>query len=73
MFARDGQVTLFHSHYVYIEDIINRGGGDLCVELWNGDKDGANDVLSVTLQDVRKRVVNSTSSFAAGFIEIIPS
>lgn len=40
MVARDGQVTPFHYHYVYIEDIINRGGGDLCVELWNGDKDG---------------------------------
>lgn len=40
MVVRENQVTPLHFHYVYIEDIINRGGGELCVALWNGDQDG---------------------------------
>jgi hypothetical protein len=34
-----GQVTPLHFHHQKMEDIINRGGGDLMVELWNSTKE----------------------------------
>lgn len=40
MVVREGQLTPFHMHNEYIEDIINRGGGNLCVQLYNGSADG---------------------------------
>jgi D-lyxose ketol-isomerase len=40
MLAREGQLTLFHTHRHKVEDIINRGGGVLVVELFNGDLAG---------------------------------
>lgn len=33
------QETPFHFHYSKMEDIINRGGGDLCMELYYSTKD----------------------------------
>lgn len=47
MLAREGQVTLFHTHRKKIEDIINRGGGVLVVELFNGDFAGGVDSTPV--------------------------
>lgn len=38
MHVRDGQLTPLHFHWRKREDIINRGGGNLIVELWNADK-----------------------------------
>ncbi len=38
MHVRDGQVTPLHFHWRKREDIINRGGGNLIVELWNADE-----------------------------------
>lgn len=38
MFVREGQVTPTHFHWRKMEDIINRGGGDLCMKLWRADK-----------------------------------
>jgi hypothetical protein len=35
MHVRDGQVTPMHFHWRKREDIINRGGGNLIIELWN--------------------------------------
>jgi D-lyxose ketol-isomerase len=35
MIVRAGQVTPTHLHYQKMEDIINRGGGDLVIQLWN--------------------------------------
>ena len=35
MHVRDAQVTPMHFHWRKREDIINRGGGNLIVELWN--------------------------------------
>jgi len=32
LFMREGQEIPFHSHKVKLEDIINRGGGDLAIE-----------------------------------------
>lgn len=36
-FVTDGQVLPFHYHWSKMEDIINRGGGDLAVTLYNSD------------------------------------
>jgi len=36
----EGQVTPFHYHWSKIEDIINRGGGNLMVQLYNSTEDG---------------------------------
>lgn len=38
MFVRCGQVTPTHFHWLKTEDIINRGGGILCMRLWKADK-----------------------------------
>lgn len=37
MIQRDGQVTPFHYHWSKMEDIINRGGGNLNIQLYNAD------------------------------------
>ncbi len=39
MIARPNQVTPYHFHWDKMEDIINRGGGDLVFELYNATKD----------------------------------
>jgi D-lyxose ketol-isomerase len=39
MMVGEGQVTPTHLHYHKMEDIINRGGGELCVQLWNCQPD----------------------------------
>lgn len=35
LFVRDGQILPFHYHWSKREDIINRGGGDLAITLYN--------------------------------------
>jgi len=40
MVVREGQVTPFHFHFRKMEDIINRGGGNLVLELYRSDADG---------------------------------
>ena len=40
MMVRDRQRTPFHFHFHKTEDIINRGGGDLVLELYNSDSQG---------------------------------
>ncbi|ABB39318.1 protein of unknown function DUF1498 [Oleidesulfovibrio alaskensis G20] len=39
MVVREGQVCPMHFHWSKTEDIINRGGGNLVIELYNSDKD----------------------------------
>lgn len=39
MIVGEGQVTPLHFHWNKMEDIINRGGGDLCIRLWKADKE----------------------------------
>lgn len=41
MMLREGQVSPNHFHWKKMEDIINRGGGDLVFRLWNATEDGA--------------------------------
>ncbi len=40
MIVRENQCTPFHFHFQKTEDIINRGGGTLVVELYNSDSAG---------------------------------
>ena len=39
MMLKDGQLSPNHFHWNKMEDIINRGGGNLAFRLWNADKD----------------------------------
>jgi D-lyxose ketol-isomerase len=43
------QVTPLHFHWVKMEDIINRGGGELAVQLYNATPEGALDTTDVTV------------------------
>jgi D-lyxose ketol-isomerase len=55
----EGQVTPTHFHYQKMEDIINRGGGDLVIQLWNSTPDEQLDTattVSVTMDGVRVTV-----------------
>ena len=45
----DGQVTPFHFHWHKVEDFINRGGGQLVMELYNSTPDGQLDDSDVTV------------------------
>lgn len=38
MIVREEQVTPQHFHWHKMEDIINRGGGDLCIRMWRADE-----------------------------------
>lgn len=39
LIVEEGQVTPYHFHWSKMEDIINRGGGDLVVKVYNSTKD----------------------------------
>lgn len=39
LLVRDGQILPYHYHWSKMEDIINRGGGDLAVTLYNATDD----------------------------------
>lgn len=39
LIVEEGQITPYHFHYKKMEDIINRGGGNLIVKLYNSTKD----------------------------------
>ena len=39
MLVRKGQITPMHFHWNKMEDIINRGGGNLMIELWKAGAD----------------------------------
>jgi D-lyxose ketol-isomerase len=47
--VREGQETPFHSHKTKMEDIIVRGGGNLMIELHNGDESGGLAATAVTV------------------------
>lgn len=44
-----GQLTPLHFHWVKMEDIINRGGGDLHIQLYNSTEQDALDTTNVTV------------------------
>jgi D-lyxose ketol-isomerase len=47
--VQENQVTPTHFHYQKMEDIINRGGGDLVIRLWNSKPDKSLADTSVTV------------------------
>lgn len=55
MHVREGQQTPMHYHPRKMEDIINRGGGNLIVELHNRNGDGlADSLVAVSLDGLRQ-------------------
>jgi len=58
MIVEEGQVTPWHFHTAKMEDIINRGGGDLVIELANSSGPGAlGDTDVIVSTDGVQRVV----------------
>ena len=53
-----GQVTPIHFHHQKMEDIINRGGGNLIVQLWNSTDDDqlAETPVTVSCDGIRRTV-----------------
>lgn len=50
MISRQDQISPMHRHIVKAEDIINRGGGKLAIQMYESDADGAIDpTLDVTV------------------------
>lgn len=60
MIVREEQVTPCHFHHQKMEDIINRGGGELVVQLWNATKEDGLDggEVTVSLDGVQQRVAS---------------
>lgn len=50
LITQEEQVTPFHFHWNKMEDIINRGGGNLLVQVYNSTPDEAFDQTPVTIQ-----------------------
>lgn len=50
MIVREKQVTPLHFHWHKMEDIINRGGGQLVIEMWNSTADENLADTSVTVK-----------------------
>jgi len=58
MMVRAQQITPFHYHWHKREDIINRGGGNLVIELYRADDRNAfsDETFSVSIDGVRRSV-----------------
>jgi len=56
MIVEENQVTPMHFHWSKMEDIINRGGGNLMIQLFPSDKEGgmATHPFSVSLDGIRR-------------------
>ncbi len=68
LITRENQITPIHFHYQKMEDIINRGGGELIIQLWNSteDEELADTEVTVSIDGVR------TSVEAGGTIVLEP-
>lgn len=58
LITREEQITPNHFHYQKMEDIINRGGGDLIIQVWNSTPDEklADTDVTVSMDGVRTTV-----------------
>lgn len=59
MLVRKDQVTPTHFHWAKTEDIINRGGGTLCMKLWKADRETeeiTDQPIEVAIDGVRKTI-----------------
>lgn len=75
LIAQPGQVTPTHFHHQKMEDIINRGGGNLVVQLWNSTSDNGLDDSPVTVScdGVRRTVpAGGTITLAPGESVCLP-
>lgn len=63
LIVENGQITPFHFHWSKMEDIINRGGGDLLVQVFNSDE---KEEFAAT--DVPLAVDGHRYSVPAGFV-----
>lgn len=61
MIVRPGQITPVHFHWNKMEDIINRGGGDLCIKIWRAD-----DEENMTGEDCVVKIDGIDTVFRAG-------
>ncbi len=62
MIVRENQITPMHFHWFKMEDIINRGGGDLVIKLYNATDDEklADTDVTVSIDGIQK-------TFPAGY------
>ena len=68
MIVEENQETPMHFHWAKMEDIINRGGGNLVIELYNSTKNGELDSTQVHFKtDGIKRTVE-----AGGKVVLLP-
>lgn len=58
LITKENQVTLTHFHYQKMEDIINRGGGELVIQVWNSgpDEQLADTIVTVSVDGTRVTV-----------------
>lgn len=62
MMVKLQQIIPMHFHLNKMEDIINRGGGDLVIELWKSDKNGelSNENFKVQLDGVSRTIAGGS-------------
>ena len=58
MIVEELQETPMHFHWSKMEDIINRGGGNLIIELYNSDEEGGFDdkAVTVSIDGIKRKV-----------------
>jgi len=58
MMVKVNQLTPMHFHWKKMEDIINRAGGKLCLQLWKADQEEklSNESFSVQIDGMKKQV-----------------
>ncbi len=58
MVVREGQLTPIHFHWSKMEDIINRGGGNLVLHVWKsaGDETLSEEEVAVSVDGIERRV-----------------
>ena len=69
MISRDRQLSPMHKHFLKAEDIINRGGGTLVLELFAGAADGTIDRTSDVMVPVDGRMKRLS---AGGLLRLDP-
>lgn len=69
MISREKQLSPMHRHIVKAEDIINRGGGTLVLELFNSNEDGSVDETSDVEVATDGRIVRQK---AGGLLKLQP-
>ncbi len=63
MIVEPHQETPYHFHRIKMEDIINRGGGELCIQLYNSTKDEklSDEDLTVSIDGISRTIKAGTT------------